>query len=126
MGQRHPSVLSHTLDIYDPDRCNRCVSARAFADRQTQPTGEHGHAAGITVVCAGVWLLRRRNPTLPRPFRTPLVRLVPILGIASAFYLMSKLPPLTWDVFLIWLAIGLMIYFGYFTRHSKVQHGAGR
>ncbi len=80
-----------------------------------------GTLLAFTIVCAGVWILRRRNPDLPRPFRTPLVPLVPILGIGSAFYLMVKLPWLTWGVLVIWVAIGLVIYFGYSTKHSKVQ-----
>ena len=87
-----------------------------------------GTLLAFTIVCAGVWVLRRRNPDLPRPFRTPMVPLVPILGILSAFYLMLKLPLLTWSVLLIWLVVGLMIYFGYSVKHSKVQRAppAGR
>jgi APA family basic amino acid/polyamine antiporter len=65
--------------------------------------------------------LRKRHPQLHRPFRTPLVPLVPILGMASAFYLMLKLPLLTWQVLVGWLVVGLVIYFGYSVRHSKVQ-----
>jgi APA family basic amino acid/polyamine antiporter len=72
-------------------------------------------------VCAGVWILRRRHPNLERPFKTPLVPLVPILGIISAFYLMLSLPLLTWIVVAVWLVVGLVIYFTYSTRHSKVQ-----
>ncbi len=80
-----------------------------------------GTLLAFTIVCAGVWLLRRRHPDLPRPFKTPLVPLVPILGIVSAFYLMVSLPRLTWIVVCIWLVVGLVIYFGYSVRHSKVQ-----
>jgi APA family basic amino acid/polyamine antiporter len=46
---------------------------------------------------------------------------VPILGICSAVYLMIKLPLLTWEVLIVWLIIGLVIYFTYSTKHSKVQ-----
>jgi APA family basic amino acid/polyamine antiporter len=80
-----------------------------------------GTLLAFTIVCAGVWILRRRHPDLPRPFRTPMVPLVPILGIISAFYLMVSLPRLTWYVVTIWLFVGLIIYFGYSVRHSKVQ-----
>src|SRR3984885_8161393 len=80
-----------------------------------------GTLLAFTIVCAGVWILRRRHPTMPRPFKTPLVPLVPILGICSAFYLMIKLPLLTWEVLVIWLIVGLGIYFGYSIKHSKVQ-----
>jgi len=49
------------------------------------------------------------------------VPLVPILGILSAVYLMTRLMLFTWEVMIIWLVIGLMIYFGYSLKHSKVQ-----
>jgi APA family basic amino acid/polyamine antiporter len=56
-----------------------------------------------------------------RPFKTPFVPAVPILGILSALYLMSRLALITWIVMLTWLAVGLVIYFTYSVRHSKVQ-----
>jgi APA family basic amino acid/polyamine antiporter len=56
-----------------------------------------------------------------RPFKTPLVPVVPILGIVSAFYLMTRLPGITWEVMIGWLLVGLVIYFGYSIRHSRVQ-----
>jgi basic amino acid/polyamine antiporter, APA family len=80
-----------------------------------------GTLLAFSIVSAGVWILRRRHPDLERPFKTPLVPLVPILGIVSAFYLMFSLPLLTWIVVGIWLVVGLVIYFSYSTRHSKVQ-----
>jgi APA family basic amino acid/polyamine antiporter len=80
-----------------------------------------GTLLAFVIVCAGVWILRRRHPNLARPFKTPMVPLVPILGMCSAFYLMIKLPLLTWEVLVIWLIIGLGIYFGYSVKHSKVQ-----
>ena len=80
-----------------------------------------GTLLAFMIVCAGVWILRRRHPNMERPFRTPLVPLVPILGICSAFYLMIKLPLLTWEVLIVWLVIGLAIYFTYSVKHSKVQ-----
>ena len=69
----------------------------------------------------GVWILRRRHPELKRPFKTPLVPLTPILGMLSALYLMFKLPEITWMVLFVWLAIGLVIYFSYGVKHSKVR-----
>lgn len=80
-----------------------------------------GTLLAFAIVSAGVWVLRVRMPDLERPFKTPLVPLVPILGVASAVYLMFNLPLLTWVVVLIWLVIGLAIYFNYSLRHSKVQ-----
>lgn len=80
-----------------------------------------GTLLAFAIVCAGVWVLRVRHPHLERPFRTPMVPLVPILGIVTAVYLMLNLPLLTWTVMFCWLLIGLVIYFGYSTRHSKVR-----
>jgi APA family basic amino acid/polyamine antiporter len=62
-----------------------------------------------------------RHPNLHRPFRTPLVPLVPILGILSAVYLMTQLARITWIVMISWLIFGLVIYFAYSIKHSKVQ-----
>ena len=80
-----------------------------------------GTLLAFAIVCAGVWILRRRNPDLHRPFKTPWVPVVPILGIVSALYLIWTLPALTKIVVLAWLAFGLLIYFTYSVKHSKVQ-----
>jgi APA family basic amino acid/polyamine antiporter len=80
-----------------------------------------GTLLAFTIVCAGVWVLRVRQPNLERPFKTPFVPLVPILGIVTAVFVMSRLPRVTWEVMFGWLAFGLLIYFGYSIRHSKVQ-----
>jgi basic amino acid/polyamine antiporter, APA family len=80
-----------------------------------------GTLLAFTIVSAGVWVLRVRQPEIERPFKTPFVPLVPILGIVSALYLMSRLALITWVVMLSWLAIGLVIYFGYSLKHSHVQ-----
>jgi APA family basic amino acid/polyamine antiporter len=70
-----------------------------------------------------VWIIRRRNPNLQRPFRTPWVPFVPIMGIIISGYLMIVLPWETWLRLVIWLFIGLLIYFGYGRKHSRVQRG---
>ena len=80
-----------------------------------------GTLLAFTIVCAGVWVLRVRHPEMNRPFKTPLVPLVPILGIISALYLMTRLAMITWAVMIGWLLIGLVIYFSYSIKHSKVQ-----
>jgi APA family basic amino acid/polyamine antiporter len=72
-------------------------------------------------VCVGVWILRRKRPDLDRPFRTPLVPLVPILGILACAGLMATLPGDTWLRLLIWLLIGFVIYFAYGRKHSHLQ-----
>ncbi|HUY14271.1 MAG TPA: amino acid permease [Terriglobia bacterium] len=83
-----------------------------------------GTLFAFTVVCAAVWILRRRQPNLYRPFRTPWVPFVPIMGIVVSMIMMFSLHLLTWEVFLTWLAVGLGVYFSYGVRHSKLQQGA--
>ena len=80
-----------------------------------------GTLLAFVIVCAGVWILRVRRPDLHRPFKTPLVPLVPILGIVISFALMAALPLATWMRLFVWLALGMAIYFGYGRHHSHVQ-----
>lgn len=80
-----------------------------------------GTLLAFAIVSAGVWILRRRMPNLNRPFKTPWVPLVPFLGIVTALYLIWTLPLLTKEVVVAWLLVGLVIYFTYSVRHSKVQ-----
>jgi APA family basic amino acid/polyamine antiporter len=83
-----------------------------------------GTLLAFAIVCAGVLVLRYTEPERPRPFRTPLVPFVPALGILACFYLMLGLPVDTWARLIIWMALGLAIYFLYGRRHSKVQQAA--
>ena len=80
-----------------------------------------GTLLAFIIVCAGVWVLRRRRPEIPRPFRAPWVPVTPILGIAVSLLMMLFLPLLTWIRLLIWLVAGLAIYFFYSRHRSKVQ-----
>ncbi|HEX4310362.1 MAG TPA: amino acid permease [Acidobacteriaceae bacterium] len=80
-----------------------------------------GTLLAFAIVSAGVWVLRVRHPEMERPFKTPFVPVVPILGIVSALYLILRLPVITWEVVVLWLLIGLVIYFTYSVKHSKVQ-----
>src|SRR5262249_21745301 len=80
-----------------------------------------GTLLAFVIVCAGVWIVRRRNPNLERPFKTPMVPLVPILGIVISAYLMANLPLATWIRLVVWLVLAMLIYFGYGRRHSRVQ-----
>jgi APA family basic amino acid/polyamine antiporter len=79
-----------------------------------------GTLLAFIIVCAGVLVLRYRSPELHRPFRTPWVPLVPILGIGVCGFMMSFLPGTTWLRLIIWMAIGLAIYFFYGRHHSKL------
>jgi basic amino acid/polyamine antiporter, APA family len=82
-----------------------------------------GTLLAFVIVCAGVWVLRRKRPDMPRPFKTPWVPFTPIAGMLSAFWLMRSLPADTWIRLVIWLIIGMVIYFTYGRHHSKVQKG---
>ncbi|HEY0180870.1 MAG TPA: amino acid permease [Dokdonella sp.] len=79
-----------------------------------------GVLSAFIVICTSIIVLRVRKPELPRTFRTPWVPLVPLVGIAFSIWLLSELAAITWAVFLIWVAIGLAIYFGWGIRHSRL------
>ena len=80
-----------------------------------------GTLFAFTLVCIGIVILRTRDPGRPRAFRTPWVPLVPILGVSSCLYLMLGLPWITWIRFGLWLVVGLVVYFSYGFRRSRVQ-----
>lgn len=83
-----------------------------------------GTLLAFVIVCVGIIVLRKTQPGLPRPFRTPFVPIVPLLGAAFSFGLMALLPFDTWIRLLVWMALGYIVYFGYSRRHSKVHlHG---
>ncbi len=84
-----------------------------------------GTLFAFILVSAGVIVLRRAEPDRPRPFRVPLVPLVPILSIVSCLYLMFQLPWVTWARFALWLALGLLIYFFYGIRKSRLARERG-
>jgi APA family basic amino acid/polyamine antiporter len=91
------------------------------------PISMVGHMTSIgtlfafVIVCAGILVLRRAQPDAPRPFRTPLVPVVPVLGIAVNAALMYGLGWENWMRLLVWLVIGLCIYFGYSRHHSLLR-----
>ena len=80
-----------------------------------------GTLLAFVIVCVAVIVLRRTDPNQPRPFRTPWVPLVPILGVLFNGYMMCRLGLINWARLIVWLAIGLVVYFTYGQKHSKVQ-----
>jgi len=80
-----------------------------------------GTLFAFVLVCLGVIILRKTDPDRPRVFRTPLVPVVPILGILMCLYLMLGLPLITWIRFGIWLLAGLVLYFSYGFWKSKLR-----
>src|SRR5262245_13142451 len=83
-----------------------------------------GTLMAFVIVCAAVIVMRRTNPDLPRPFRTPLVPLVPILGMGMNLLMMLSLGWENWLRLFVWLAIGLVIYFGYGRKRSMLAVAA--
>ncbi|SDD88904.1 amino acid permease [Rhodococcus tukisamuensis] len=79
-----------------------------------------GTLFAFVLVCLGVIVLRRTRPDLPRGFRVPLVPLVPILAVLACLWLMLNLSVETWIRFVVWMAIGVVVYFAYGHRHSMV------
>jgi basic amino acid/polyamine antiporter, APA family len=84
-----------------------------------------GTLFAFVLVSAGVIFLRRSDPERPRPFRVPWVPVTPLISIVACLYLMLQLPVVTWIRFVIWLVIGLVIYFAYGYRHSTLRQRSG-
>ena len=80
-----------------------------------------GTLFAFVLVCVGVWILRRNDPGRPRPFRTPLVPLVPILGILVCTAMIVSLDSTTLLTAFFWMIIGLIVYFGYSKNHSRLK-----
>jgi APA family basic amino acid/polyamine antiporter len=81
-----------------------------------------GTLFAFVLVCVGVWIMRVKNPEVPRAFKTPLVPLVPILGMLVCTAMIVSLDPYTIMVAAIWMVIGLVVYFSYSRFHSHLQN----
>ncbi|MBX3690251.1 amino acid permease [Dokdonella sp.] len=79
-----------------------------------------GVLSAFIVICSSIIVLRVRKPDLPRSFRTPWVPFIPLIGIVFSLWLLSELAAITWLVFLVWVSLGLLVYFAYGMRHSKL------
>jgi APA family basic amino acid/polyamine antiporter len=82
-----------------------------------------GTLSAFAIVCIGVLVLRRTDPDRPRPFRAPALPFVSLVGAAACGYVMWGLPQTAWERFGIWLALGLVLYFAYGFRHSRLRNG---
>ena len=84
-----------------------------------------GTLFAFVLVSIGVIVLRRTRPDLERSYKVPLMPVVPILSVLACLWLMINLTAITWVRFLVWMAIGVVVYFAYGRRHSLVQRRAG-
>ncbi len=84
-----------------------------------------GTLFAFVLVSIGVVVLRRKRPDLERSYRVPLVPVIPILSVLACLWLMINLTAITWVRFLVWMVIGVVVYFFYGRKHSMVQRRAG-
>ncbi|MGV9819604.1 amino acid permease [Nocardia xishanensis] len=121
-----PRRLAHTGAKGTPVRLTAivgvaCALLAGFVDFGTlEEMVNIGTLFAFVLVSLGVLVLRRTRPDLPRGFRVPLVPFIPILGVLSCLWLMLNLSVETWLRFLVWMAIGLVIYFAYSRRNSQL------
>ena len=80
-----------------------------------------GTLFAFVLVCAGIWIMRRKHPEINRPFKTPLVPLVPILGILVCGFMIIALDKFTLISAIVWMVVGLLVYFSYGNKHSKLK-----
>ena len=112
-----------------PWRCNLVFMVFVSLFSGFLPISNLGHMTSIgtllafVIVCIGIIVMRRTRPDLPRPYRTPMVPLIPILGVLVCFAMMAFLDKDTWYRLVIWLVIGLCIYFFYSRKHSHLVDG---
>jgi basic amino acid/polyamine antiporter, APA family len=83
-----------------------------------------GTLLAFVIVSLGIIVLRRKRPDLERPFRTPMVPFVPALSAIVALALMASLPRETWERLVIWMVIGIVLYFAYGYKHSVLRSGS--
>jgi basic amino acid/polyamine antiporter, APA family len=117
-GKVHPKYQTPYISTIVTGIAAACI-AGAFPIGLLGELVSIGTLLAFVIVSAGVLVLRYRSPNLKRPFRTPLVPLVPILSILICGYMMANLPSDTWIRLAVWLVIGLVIYFVYGRHNSK-------
>ena len=77
-----------------------------------------GTLSAFAIICLAIIVLRRTRPFVRRTFKTPLVPWIPLAGIGFSLWLLSKLPAIAWERFVVWMGLGLLLYFSYGRRHS--------
>src|SRR6266852_9464492 len=122
--QQCPQDIPYPLDLFAYSRHVCCGIGGVTAYQRAGRDGQIGTLLAFVIVCAGVWVIRRRNPEIERPFKTPWVPFVPIMGILISLAMMLSLTGLTWIRLAVWLVIGMVVYFAYGRHHSRVQRGS--
>jgi APA family basic amino acid/polyamine antiporter len=102
------------------------IPAGLFTVREAGSLVSIGTLLAFVIVATGVLVLRIREPNLPRAFKTPIVWFVAPMGVLSALYLMISLPWRTWERLIIWFVIGIVLYFAYGVRNSKLARKTNR
>jgi len=96
------------------------VGATFFPATALEEMVNIGTLFAFVLVSVGVVILRKTRPDLPRSFRTPLVPLIPILAVLACLWLMINLSVETWLRFIVWMLLGLVVYFVYGRKHSRL------
>ena len=121
-----PRQLAHTGMHGTPVRITLIVGVICIALAGFTPIGaleemvNIGTLFAFVLVSVGVLILRRTRPELPRGFRVPLVPLVPVLAVLACLWLMLNLSVQTWLRFIVWMAVGVLVYFAYGRRHAVI------
>lgn len=123
-----PKLFSDLSKRQTPWKTNIIFMVFVSAFAGFVPVSDLGHMVSIgtlfafTLVCIGILVLRKTQPDIERPFKTPLVPLVPVLGIVVCVIMMASLPGESWERLAVWLGLGLIIYFFYGKKHSKLNN----
>jgi len=124
VSQVHPRFRTPWITSIITGLAVACFSA-VFTVREAGSLCSIGTLLAFVIVSVGVLVLRIREPNLPRKFTTPWVWFVAPMGALSALYLMLNLPWTTWLRLIVWFVIGIVIYFAYGVRQSKLAQPSG-
>ena len=126
VGRRHPSQVPHALSLKHPGGVIVAFLPALLPIDRLSELVNMGTLLAFSIVSAGVWILRRRHPDLHRPFKTPWVPAGADPRHRYGFLSHLELPALTKEVVVLWLLVGLVIYFTYSVRHSKSRRHSAR
>lgn len=100
--------------------------AACYPIREVAELVNIGTLSAFVVICVSIIVLRRTQPDAPRGFRTPWMPFTPLVGVVFSLWLLSRLPPVAWERFLLWMAVGLAVYFAYGRRKSHLNRSPRR